>query len=253
VKYIIKLFSDKAKVTADFAGVTSAKYTEEDCTELENKFASTQVGTLINFASTHKAWTLPESSSLQDVINALNSRSRVVLLNESDEISALVSRSTVIGYLTQHLTEIDSKVLGQTLAEAKCVTSTVFTVSGEVRAIDAFAKLSAADLSHLGLVEDEGSLLGNVSVKDISTATQGFKFLLSPVHDYINVIRQQNLKAVHPAIHAVISDTVEKTLTRLGVIKIHRLYVTGDANDRKPVGVVSIGDILNLFVIKTNQ
>jgi len=120
------------------------------------------------------------------------------------------------------------------------------------RALDGFAKIAQTQISHLAMVSGD-ELVGNVSVKDIKTILEGgCSVLILPLVGYINKIRQENLKAVHPAIHAVEGDTLEKIITRLAVIKIHRMYVTSSGEEgvgtgRKLIGVVTLGDIIKIF------
>jgi len=122
----------------------------------------------------------------------------------------------------------------------------------EERALDGFAKIAMTQISHLALVSGD-EFVGNVSVKDIkSVLDQGVEVLMQLLGSYINKIRQENLKAVHPAIHAVDDDSLERLIARLAVIKIHRMYVTYSGGEegssgRKLVGVVTLGDIIRTF------
>jgi hypothetical protein len=55
--------------------------------------------------------------------------------------------------------------------------------------------------------------VGNLSVKDIKAADE-FERLIQPVGEFVAYIRQQNMKAVHPYMHANNTDTVGRTYGR---------------------------------------
>jgi len=212
-------------------------------------------------------WSLSENSPLQTVIDALMSRSRVVLIKDDSsnsnvkEITGLISRSTVIQYLAANLKNFsaaENEILQKTIEQSGVMTKEVITLtdSPQNHAIDAFNKIVHSGVSHLAILsEDTKAFIGNVSVKDIKLILARDVGCLDELtlHEYVNIIRQQNLKAIHPAIHGGLHDTVEKTLTRLAVIKIHKLYITNDSADneatvnRAIVGVISLRDLLSLF------
>jgi len=198
-------------------------------------------------------------------------RRRIVLLRDSEgeipfrEITGLVSRSTVIDYLSKNLQHLDKKIVDKTLEAAGIVTKNVVTISDTPshRAIDAFAKICETGTSHLAILSEQAQdFIGTTSVKDIKLildtdpSSHGRSMnLFLPLHNYISLIRQKNLKAVHPAIHASSHDEVGKTLQRFAAVKIHKFFITSDHNkpesgtvSRHIVGVVSLRDMLSLFV-----
>jgi len=132
-------------------------------------------------------------------------------------------------------------------------TKNVVSAPHTARAIDAFALISQLGISHLALESAEGFLSGNISVKDFQYCASDFHRLLLPVNDYINQVRQQSIKTVLPALHANTDATVKHTIARLATIHIHRLYLTEKlqgvtGRSYRPVGVISLRDVLTLFV-----
>lgn len=120
--------------------------------------------------------------------------------------------------------------------------------------------------------------VGNLSVKDIKAADE-FERLIQPVGEFVAYIRQQNMKAVHPYMHANNTDTVGRTYGRFaatvrllrqptGASKllatrdhdlliyrclqgVHTMYLTDMPHEElektssyPPVGVVTLHDLL---------
>jgi len=216
---------------------------------LKKKFKTTAVIDAVDVAHSHKWNTIGCDATLQEVIDALQTKAaRLPLLNKEGEIISIISKSTVVTFL-KDLIDDDTR-MAATLKDAKVGTrGGLLTATSDHRAIDAFAKIAASGISHLALINEQSALFGNVSVKDIKKGLDGFGFFLMPAFDYINTIRREALTENHPAIHASETDTVGRTLKRLAIIKIHRLYIT-HPNERIPIGVVTLGDILQIFVSK---
>lgn len=283
VAFIVSLFHDGNTVSAK-AISGHREYSDEQLNKINNVLNTTTIQEFLTQRTTHAStWSLDDTATIQNVIDALSSRSRVVLASkETGNIIGLLSRSALISYFaknTDALAAAAPNIINQAIDEAHLVKKDKLIISRwgneEERAIDAFAKMAESHISHLALVNDNSGsfdLVGNISLKDISTVFEngraggpvGVKVLLMPVGPYINHIRQQNLKAVHPAIHATVEggdhgphheggDTVGKCIVRLAATKIHRMYVTTDGAQGTPralVGVLSLGDIVRLFKSK---
>jgi len=221
------------------------------------------------FPSRSTAWLISENATIQTVIDALMSRRRIVLLKDSEgeipfrEITGLVSRSTVIDYLAKNVQHLNQHVVDKSLDDAGIITRNVVTITDTPshRAIDAFSKICETGTSHLAILSEQTQdFVGTISVKDIKLVLEpgspghgGALHLYLPLHNYISLIRQKNLKAVHPTIHASGKDTVGKTLCRFAAVKIHKLFITADSKEEAHVvrlitGVISLRDILSLFV-----
>jgi len=285
VAFIVSLFHDGSNKISASAIAAHREYSDEQLDKINNVLNTTTLKDFLGSRPTHaSAWSLDDSATIQNVIDALSSRSRVVLISkESGNIVGLLSRSALVAYFAKNIDKLAgaaSSIVTKTLDEANLVKKEKLIISNyqeEERALDAFAKIAEAHISHLALVNDASGnfdLVGNVSLKDIKSVFDnkptggpvGVKILLMPVGPYINHIRQENLKAVHPAIHATIEgpgahgdhsegggDTVEKCILRLAATKIHRMYVTTDGQQGAPralVGVLSLGDLVRLFKSK---
>jgi len=287
VAFIISLFEGGQDKISAAVIAANRTYTDEQLDKINSVLNTTTLKEFIAKRPTHaSSWSLDDTATIQNVIDALSSRSRVVLISRSSgNIIGLISRSALIAYFAKNMTalaEAAPQIIHQNIEEAHLVKKEKMVTSNyqdEERALDAFAKIAETHISHLALVNEASGnfdLVGNVSLKDIKSVFDnkpgggpvGVKILLMPVGPYINHIRQENLKAVHPAIHATIEgpgahgahhgeeggDTVEKVINRLAATKIHRMYVTTASQQgsaRNLVGVLSLGDLVRLFKAHT--
>ena len=99
-------------------------------------------------------------------------------------------------------------------------------------------------MSSVAVVDAEGKLVGNISSHDLKA------MILDPMQfrSLSHNIGDSNFKAVHTHRLSIItpSDTLETVITKLATEHVHRLYVVD--HDRKPVGVVSLRDVIARFV-----
>lgn len=106
---------------------------------------------------------------------------------------------------------------------------------------DAFRLISDNLVSGVPVVDGHGKLVGSVSVRDIRTLVNDpskFGTLNTPLN---------HGPPHHLHLHTCrISDTLQSVMDKLTQTRAHRLYLV-DASD-KPVGVISLGDVLAKFV-----
>ena len=104
-------------------------------------------------------------------------------------------------------------------------------------------------ISAVAVVGVDGRLLGCVSNRDarvIATARHSVSVLHGPVRSLLRLAHDSSTNIMHPSIHAKATDTLATVMSRLATSRIHRVFVVDD--DNKPVGVVSLSDVLNTLV-----
>jgi CBS domain-containing protein len=109
-----------------------------------------------------------EGSSLYSVIELLAKHKvhRVPVIDLQGRVSNLLTQSSVLSYLAAHLDKLGS-VTEQTVAELLLGHKDVITIGVNGRAIDAFKIMTDRGISAVGVVDEEGKLVGNISVRDI--------------------------------------------------------------------------------------
>jgi CBS domain-containing protein len=184
------------------------------------------------------------SQSLLSVIEILATGvHRVPVINESNEIKHLVTQSSVIKFIKDHL-EILGAVRKKKIHETDFGIQYVVSVLHNEAAIDAFKLLKICNVSGLAIVDDNGSLIGVISARDIkriSSTAAWISRLFKPVSEFV----QNKPVVVRP------DDTLEHALVKCVEYDIHRVFVVNE--QLEPVGVISLTDILHEFMKKNGS
>lgn len=102
------------------------------------------------------------------------------------------------------------------------------------------------DLSAVGVVDGSGKLVACLSTRDVRvlvTSRRPLSILHGPVRSLIAMAASKTNDIKHASIVAKPSDSLDLVIRRMATSRIHRVFVVNDA--QKPVGVVSLTDILN--------
>jgi len=186
------------------------------------------------------------TSTLLEVATLLHERHchRVPVV-DNGKCVAIVSQSSVISYLADHRDSIAEDV-AQTLEDLKLGLKSVVTVNESSTARDAFAIIEKSNLSGIGVIDDDGKLVGNTSARDIKyfVLDKGQLSLEEPIMDYLATIRQGQtpVKDRAPVSTVRKTDTLSRAIGLLGKTQYHRLFVIDQSG--KPIGVISVSDIL---------
>merc|ERR1740139_311038 len=101
----------------------------------------------------------------------------------------------------------------------------------------------------MAVINEDGDLIGNMSGRDIKLAVLdgGQTAIDADVLSYLVKVRQQShvAKGRHPKCSILATDTVGAIIRKLAKTGYHRIFVIEDS---KPVGVVSVSDIVNFAV-----
>lgn len=188
------------------------------------------------------------TSTLLEVAEILaNQTHRVPVLGTDGRFVSILSQSNIIGFIRLHKEEIKDD-LKHTLSELHLGLKSVVTVSANDCALRAFQLIDRSGLSGIGVVDEEGKLVGNTSARDIkyltSTSTPASLNLNLPVMQYLAQLRQQdfNPDERHPSCSVRPTATLEHVIDVLVATKFHRVFIVDELS--RPIGVVSIADIL---------
>eukprot|EP01090_Pellita_catalonica_P005918 TRINITY_DN1611_c0_g4_i2.p1 TRINITY_DN1611_c0_g4~~TRINITY_DN1611_c0_g4_i2.p1 ORF type:complete len:321 (-),score=61.11 TRINITY_DN1611_c0_g4_i2:13-975(-) len=248
VHALVGTFAKKAGIAPTFDLMNNASWDDADLEGINKSFLNIPLKDAINSAGGNEWSTITPTTTLADIIKRLGGKQDRIPVEDKGEVIALISKSTVVQFLKNHLKELPSDKVNKSLADAQVgrFKGLICAMPG-TRAIDGFAALAEYGISHLALVEDNGTLRGNLSVKDVCHILKNFPKLLQDAYEFVNEIRRSVISTTtFPAIFAHETDSVARTLERLAVIKIHRVYIT-KKETRVPYGVVSVGDIVNYF------
>eukprot|EP00808_Paulinella_micropora_P025167 g71402.t1 len=196
---------------------------------------------------------LKPESTLLEAAELLRGRNvhRVPILDKQGRVASIVSQSSIIDFILKHKA-VATEELKQTLREINLGFKTVKTVRAVDTARTAFALLAETNLSGIGVTDEEGTLIGNTSARDIKYFIKnGGASLDSPIMDYLAMIRQKPSKTDKYPVSAVKeSTTLGRLLGIMGATKYHRLFI--ENSEGQPIGVVSVTDLL-VYILKDDD
>lgn len=174
---------------------------------------------------------------------------RIPILGENGRCCAIISQSALVKTLVAYVSDEE---LEETLEEAalqykKDIISAVDTASAK----QVFELLDSHRLSGIAVVDEEtGKLVGNTSARDIKLS------VVSPVDasmdqdilSYLAKVRQSTFskKERYPSAHVAEDSTVGHAIRMLAKTGYHRVFVVDE--EVKPVGVISVADIIRFVV-----
>lgn len=170
---------------------------------------------------------------------------RVVVIDDQRQILNLITQSQVVRFLSEHLTELGPKA-DCPVSQLKSVIKPVFSVNKDIKAIEAFEYMIEKGVAGVAVVNDEGKLIGNISLIDLKAmAPDGSLFwrlfhnvsgFLHKVDEHYGQKRPSRVQYCSP------KQTFKEAITRMVEQNIHRMYVVDD--EHKPIGVISSKDVL---------
>jgi CBS domain-containing protein len=116
-------------------------------------------------------------------------------------------------------------------------------VKHSVIAADAFRQIGRNCCMGLAVVDDNGSLIGNLSASDLKGVTRNnCPILNSSVQEFIT--RDQKRGWWERPISIDLNDSLYHTIHQFVSLGIHRMYVVDDQH--RPIGEVSLRDVMNV-------
>ncbi len=182
--------------------------------------------------------TIKVTDSLQKAINVL-SLFHHVALEKDGKLVNVVSQMDVLRWLhsdPQRMGSAGRKTLQGLHLHRKRV---ICVREGDL-AVDAFYSIYRAGVSSAGVIDDQGKLVGALSVADLKLLAESFDFtqLLKPVKDFLGDEGSDPIAVHH---FDTLGDCVAKMVTN----HVHRVFVVGPGGF--PMGVVSTTDVLRIF------
>mmetsp|Transcript_53902 Transcript_53902/g.63031 ORF Transcript_53902/g.63031 Transcript_53902/m.63031 type:complete len:340 (+) Transcript_53902:141-1160(+) len=156
----------------------------------------------------------------------------------------IISRTDLVRFLSSNLRDnpnMNEKINESTLKYRREVVKVV----DETSALEAFELIDSKNLSGIAIVDDEGHLVGNSSASDIKCAIsdKGREASLDmDILSYLACVRQANLSTRFPSAHIYEDATIGQVINKMAKTGYHRIFVAD--KDKLPVGVISVGDII---------
>jgi len=169
---------------------------------------------------------------------------RVPVIDDDRNLVNLITQSHLVKFLQLNLERIGPKKR-KPVAEVNGVFHEVIGCNLNQKAIEAFNMMVKENVSGIAVLDDEGRIHGNLSLRDLKVmSTDGRLFwrLYQPLHNFIDKLRKEDEERPRRLKTVTVNDTLEDVINTLAEHRIHRLFIVND--DRKPIGVISLKDLL---------
>jgi len=162
----------------------------------------------------------------------------------------LVTQSQVIKWLHDNMSKLGS-VLHKPLSSFKTpIIKQVVKINEDEKTIVAFRKMLDDHISGVAVVNSADHLTGALSMRDlklISYDARLFWRLHQTAKNYLIKLRreyQERHNRPQRVVYAVPDDTLKKVVEELAETGVHRVFIVNNAHDKKPIGVVSLQDVM---------
>jgi len=167
---------------------------------------------------------------------------------EGKQIKSVLTQSALLTWIDSILPHLSSNLRKKTVRELGIGLKEVISVRLDAKVIDAFRLMAEHKIHGVAVVDEKGQIFSNLSAKDVKALQPDALFtkMYRPTLELIQFVRSINLKAVFPSFCVDLDTTFEEVIRKLAVLKVHRLYIEDE--NRRPLGVISLGDILKFLV-----
>lgn len=102
------------------------------------------------------------------------------------------------------------------------------------------------------MINEFGSLVGNISTKDLKTIDLDGKWwsrLFESSKKFIEIMNELYPKnRPKEAVFVLPTDSLETAIRKVEENRIHRIYIVNNEKEKIPIGVLSLGEILQQLV-----
>jgi len=176
---------------------------------------------------------------------------RLAVVDRSRALVSVITQSQLTEFTYRNITLLGPKRskfvkdMTYNLHEVYCVKPTDI-------ALKAFTLMSEKNVSGVAVIGDDGLLVNQISMRDLKAmAPDGRLFwrLYKPISEYLdNVAKSRTDPQASARPKEVITVTPEDTLeTVLGLLvmnRIHRVYIVESKTQKKPIGLITLRDVM---------
>ena len=227
----------KALVQSDLASIT---------------FEKQLVGELVALSKEgNRVWVFEPTDNLETILEPMSKGvHRVTVNKKKGQKRAVITQRDVIEYLNKWIDSQKSfgrkyDLFTKKIGELSLGKTPAVTVPMATTAIDAFQKMYKEDISSLGIVDESGSLVANLSVTDLRWLNHDQKLpaIFLPVMLFLHEVHGEN----QPRKPVVVDDTatLPVVVARLVETRVKRVWVIDGPG--KPTGVITLTDVISKF------
>jgi 5'-AMP-activated protein kinase regulatory gamma subunit len=196
---------------------------------------------------------VPRGYSLFSVLEVLareRGLHRVPIIDQEYRLVHLVTQSQLVTFLNKNLNMLGD-VKNKPAKMVQGFGHGVICVKENSLAMEAFNIMIHENITGVAVVDEEGKLTGNISLRDLKAISNDAKMFWRLYQDIktflhrvtaVDVELQSNTLRPRHMIFAQENDTIETIIKKLAEHNIHRIFICD--KDQKPVGLVSLKDLL---------
>jgi len=215
-------------------GIEDEEIANEPCLDLVNKSQR-------NFFHT-----IDSSDNLQKAVNELctNKAHRLAVLNKEGELVSILTQSKIIQYLAKLVDDLhfgNKKIKDLGLGKTPVISVNL----NKSRALDAFKTIQMSNISGVAIVDDDGTIVDNLSVSDLKLLEYNkkvFDALLEPLEKFL---KRKTEDTITKPVVVTQDNTLRDVLNILTKTQVHRLYVVDD--QKRPLGIITLSDLMETF------
>lgn len=167
---------------------------------------------------------------------------RIPVLSDAGNIETLITQSRIVHMIHENIELFD--IREKTIDQLNMGKRQVWSMNKEEKTIIAFQMITKKKVSGLAVVNNDGTLLGNISATDmrnIGVCGESVGRLLNPIEQYI----QLNDSTI-PLYCVQLGDKLCHVVKKCKDTGAHRLFIVDD--NHIPIGVISLVDILSTII-----
>jgi len=242
---LLDLVAFLAKITSP---ITDSSPQEQLSVETVTNYLTQKVKTLGDISNRNLLTCVPVKKKLRRSIRYLARKDiHRIYLKEDDKLHGVLTQAMVVRFLYESRFKFED-ILNKRVAELWPEKEGIIQMKKEERVLDAFRVLSKSKVSGVAVVNSSEELVGNISASDLkfinfSDSTAMFHQLNESLEDFLSSRMTENTLPIV----ATEEDSLGSIIQRCVENNVHRIYVID--NQRKPVFVISLSDILSQFII----
>jgi CBS domain-containing protein len=180
---------------------------------------------------------------------------RIPVIDEQRRLINLITQSQLVHYVFRNLDLLGDRK-NKPLSKMPSIFHPVISINADDDAVQAFKLMVEKGITGVAIVDNGTNrrLLGNISTKDLKGVDADGKWLsrlFLPAEAYLQEMKNTfpDLPRPDSPIYALPSDTLETVFRKVVDNKIHRVFVVDNDTDRRPIGVITMKDILREVIL----
>jgi CBS domain-containing protein len=191
---------------------------------------------------------IPKGATLYQAVQVLAEMGvhRVPIQNDEQKLEAILSQSAVVDFLFNNLDKFSTKT--KLPIKSFVTPRTVHTVHEKAVAFEAFESMIKNKVTAVGVADDEGKLTGVISSTDlrmIGPHAHSIATLFHSAREFVEKAQDINKWTLLPVVTVALDETLGIAIEKMQDNFVHRVFVV---EDDKPVGVISMKDVLLQFL-----